>query len=221
MQPPVIRTFDAAGLARREVIDADPDDEGVRALVGCGQNLPDQKIVIAHPETQTVCPPGRIGEIWVRGPSVAQGYWQQSEATERTFRARLKDTGEGPFLRTGDLGFLQDGELFVTGRLEGPDYRPRRELLSARYRTDRAAEPSAAAAGLRGRVCRGGRRPGAVGHCPGSGAAQTIGLHGHLHRDSPGRGRRARVGRGGDRAGPRGQRAENFQRQDPAARLPR
>ena len=47
--PPVIRTFDAAGLARREVIDADPDDEGARALVGCGQNLPDQKIVIADP----------------------------------------------------------------------------------------------------------------------------------------------------------------------------
>ncbi len=116
--PPVIRTFDAAGLARREVIDADPDDEGVRALVGCGQNLPDQKIVIADPETQTACPPGRIGEIWVRGPSVAQGYWQQPEATERTFHARLKDTGEGPFLRTGDLGFLQDGELFVTGRLK-------------------------------------------------------------------------------------------------------
>jgi 8-amino-7-oxononanoate synthase len=116
--PPVIRAFDAAGLARREVIDADPDDEGVRALVGCGQNLPDQKIVIADPESRTACPAGRVGEIWVHGPSVAQGYWQQPEITERMFRARLKDTGEGPFLRTGDLGFLQDGELFVTGRLK-------------------------------------------------------------------------------------------------------
>ena len=118
LEPPVVRAFDAAGLARGEVIDADPDDEGVRALVGCGRNLPDQKIVIADPETLTACPPGRVGEIWVRGPSVAQGYWQQPEATQRTFRARLKDTGEGPFLRTGDLGFLQDGELFVTGRLK-------------------------------------------------------------------------------------------------------
>ena len=116
--PPVIRTFDAAALARHEVIDADPDDEGVRGLVGCGQNLPDQKIVIANPELRTACPAGRIGEIWVRGPSVAQGYWQQSEASDRMFRARLQDTGEGPFLRTGDLGFLQDGELFVTGRLK-------------------------------------------------------------------------------------------------------
>jgi 8-amino-7-oxononanoate synthase len=116
--PPVVRTFDAAALARREVIDADPDDASMRALVGCGENLPDQKIVIADPESRTACPTGRIGEIWVRGPSVAQGYWQQPEASERTFRARLKDTGEGPFLRTGDLGFLQDGELFVAGRLK-------------------------------------------------------------------------------------------------------
>jgi 8-amino-7-oxononanoate synthase len=117
-EAPVVRTFDAAGLARRELIDADPDDDGVRALVGCGRNLPDQKIVTADPDTLVQCPPGRIGEVWVWGPSVAQGYWREPEATERTFRARLKDTGEGPFLRTGDLGFLQDGELFITGRLK-------------------------------------------------------------------------------------------------------
>ena len=95
-----------------------PDDEGVRALVGCGENLPDQRIVIVDPDTLVSCPPGRIGEVWVYGPSVAQGYWQQPEATERVFHAKLKDTGEGPFLRTGDLGFLQDGELFITGRLK-------------------------------------------------------------------------------------------------------
>jgi 8-amino-7-oxononanoate synthase len=117
-EPPVVRTFDAAGLARREVIDAEPDDEGVRPLVGCGSNLPDQKIVIVDPETLCPCPADHIGEIWVQGPSVAQGYWQEVESTQRTFHARLKSTGEGPFLRTGDLGFLQDGELFVAGRLK-------------------------------------------------------------------------------------------------------
>jgi 8-amino-7-oxononanoate synthase len=117
-EPAVIRTFDAEALTAGEVVDAEPGAEGVRALVGCGQNLPDQKIAIADPDTLTRCPPGHIGEIWVSGPSVAQGYWRQNEATEATFRAYLKDTGEGPFLRTGDLGFLQDGELFVTGRIK-------------------------------------------------------------------------------------------------------
>jgi 8-amino-7-oxononanoate synthase len=117
-RPPIIRTFDAAALARNEVLDAEPDDAGARALVGCGENLPDQRIVIVDPDTLVSCPPGHIGEVWVYGPSVAQGYWQQAEATERVFHAKLQDTGEGPFLRTGDLGFLQDGELFITGRLK-------------------------------------------------------------------------------------------------------
>ncbi|MHC4179142.1 MAG: aminotransferase class I/II-fold pyridoxal phosphate-dependent enzyme, partial [Planctomycetota bacterium] len=116
--PLVIRTFEAAALAGGQVIDGEPDDDGVRPLVGCGQSLPDQKIVIADPDAMTRSPAGRIGEIWVSGPSVAQGYWRQPEATQQAFRAYLKDTGEGPFLRTGDLGFMEDGELFVTGRLK-------------------------------------------------------------------------------------------------------
>jgi len=115
---PVVRHFDAAALARGQVIDAEPDVESSRPLVGCGRSLRDQEIVIANPDAMTTCPADKIGEIWVRGPSMAQGYWQQREATERTFRARLNDTGEGPFMRTGDLGFVQDGELFVTGRVK-------------------------------------------------------------------------------------------------------
>ena len=117
-QPPVIRTFEAAALLDGQVVDGEPEDDGVRPLVGCGESLPDQRIVIADPETMTRSAAGRIGEIWLSGPSVAQGYWHQPEATEQAFRAYLKDTGEGPFLRTGDLGFMQDAELFVTGRLK-------------------------------------------------------------------------------------------------------
>jgi acyl-CoA synthetase (AMP-forming)/AMP-acid ligase II len=60
----------------------------------------------------------QVGEIWVTGPSVAQGYWGLEEETRKTFQAHVADTGEGPFLRTGDLGFLHEGELFVTGRLK-------------------------------------------------------------------------------------------------------
>ncbi len=59
-----------------------------------------------------------MGEIWVSGSSVAQGYWNRVQETEQTFGAYVAETGEGPFLRTGDLGFLQDGELFITGRLK-------------------------------------------------------------------------------------------------------
>ncbi len=115
---PVVRTFDAEALENHQVVDALADEEGARELVGSGGKLLDQRIVIAHPENLTTLPPDQIGEIWISGPSVAQGYWNRAEETERTFRAYLKDTGEGPFLRTGDLGFIQDGELFVTGRLK-------------------------------------------------------------------------------------------------------
>jgi len=115
---PVVRTFDAEALENNTVVDALADEEGAREMVGSGGKLLDQRIVIAHPENMTSVPPDQIGEIWVSGPSVAQGYWNRAEETERTFRAYLKDTGEGPFLRTGDLGFIQDGELFVTGRLK-------------------------------------------------------------------------------------------------------
>ncbi len=117
-QPPVVRWVESRALLANRIVDGTPGQNGSRALVGCGGTLPDQKIVIADPESMTLCPADRIGEIWVHGPSVAQGYWRQPEATEATFRAYLKDTGQGPFLRTGDLGFLRDGELFITGRLK-------------------------------------------------------------------------------------------------------
>ena len=64
------------------------------------------------------CAADEVGEIWVSDPSVAQGYWRRDAETEATFRAFLADTGEGPFLRTGDLGFIRDGELYVTSRIK-------------------------------------------------------------------------------------------------------
>jgi 8-amino-7-oxononanoate synthase len=116
--PPVIRHFDAKALENNQVVDALADEEGARALVGCGGNLLDEEVVIANPDTLTRCAADEVGEVWVSGPSVAQGYWERTEETEHTFRAFLKDSGRGPYLRTGDLGFMQDGELFVTGRIK-------------------------------------------------------------------------------------------------------
>jgi acyl-CoA synthetase (AMP-forming)/AMP-acid ligase II len=95
---------------------APPEDRSV--AVSCGQAPPGEQIAIAEPETAVRQPPGRIGEVWLSGPNVAQGYWNRPEETSRTFRACLADTGEGPFVRTGDLGFVKDGQLFVTGRLK-------------------------------------------------------------------------------------------------------
>ncbi|HYO26046.1 MAG TPA: aminotransferase class I/II-fold pyridoxal phosphate-dependent enzyme [Lacipirellulaceae bacterium] len=115
--PPVVRAFDAGALEKHEVRAVDAGAAGGRELVGSGGNLLDQNIVIADPETLQQQPANRVGEIWVSGPSVAEGYWRRPEETQQTFGAMLSD-GRGPFLRTGDLGFLADGELFVTGRLK-------------------------------------------------------------------------------------------------------
>ena len=116
--PPIVKTFDAKLLEYNRVREVPADAEGARTLVSCGQTLAEQEIVIAHPERLTRSAPDEVGEIWVAGRSVAQGYWNRPDETERVFGARLADTGAGPFLRTGDLGFLCAGELFVTGRLK-------------------------------------------------------------------------------------------------------
>ncbi len=87
-------------------------------LVGNGGAPPGHEIVIVDPDKQTLCKSEEIGEIWISGPSVAQGYWNRPEDSEKTFRAMLADKGEGSFLRTGDLGFIHAGELYVTGRLK-------------------------------------------------------------------------------------------------------
>ncbi len=87
------------------------------ALVGHGKTDDTQELIIADPDTFSSCEPLKIGEIWLKGPSVAAGYWNKPDATAETFHAHLKD-GRGPFLRTGDLGFLHNGELYITGRLK-------------------------------------------------------------------------------------------------------
>jgi acyl-CoA synthetase (AMP-forming)/AMP-acid ligase II len=112
---PIIRHFDSHQLADNHVV---PVAEGAgRAIVGCGQSVERQEIAIVDPATMRRCEPGEIGEIWVRGPGVAKGYWNNPAASAETFGATLP-AEKGTFLRTGDMGFLFDGELFVTGRIK-------------------------------------------------------------------------------------------------------
>ncbi len=107
---------DRAALAAHKLVDAGRGAGGQR-LVSCGRPLGDQEVVIVDPKTNLPLSTGAVGEVWVRGGSIAGGYWNNHEATSQTFGARLSD-GRGPFLRTGDLGSFNDGELFVTGRLK-------------------------------------------------------------------------------------------------------
>ena len=112
---PKIVSFRTGDLEHGKASSAAPGDS-VRELVACGQVPPGQRLVIVDPEQRTLLPDGEIGEIWLAGPSVAQGYWKLPDETLRTFGATLASSGEGPYLRTGDLGFVHDGQLFIAGR---------------------------------------------------------------------------------------------------------
>jgi acyl transferase domain-containing protein/acyl-CoA synthetase (AMP-forming)/AMP-acid ligase II/acyl carrier protein/SAM-dependent methyltransferase len=114
---PVFCPLEATALQRNRVMEPSREQHSVRTPVGCGRTTLDTKIAIVHPESMIPCSPDEVGEIWVSSPSVAQGYWNRPQETEHTFRAHLAD-GAGPFLRTGDLGFVKKGHLFVTGRLK-------------------------------------------------------------------------------------------------------
>jgi acyl-CoA synthetase (AMP-forming)/AMP-acid ligase II len=108
----------ANALEKNKIVGATETDSNVQTLVGCGWTTIDTQIVIVNPETLKPCSPEIVGEIWVSGSTIAQGYWGKPQETQETFQSYLADTGAGPFLRTGDLGFIKDGELFVTGRLK-------------------------------------------------------------------------------------------------------
>lgn len=87
-----------------------------RTLVAVGQVHAEAEVAIVDPTTLRRCASDVVGEIWVRGSGIGRGYWKQPAETESTFCARIAPDGEGPFLRTGDLGFIDAGQLFITGR---------------------------------------------------------------------------------------------------------
>jgi amino acid adenylation domain-containing protein/non-ribosomal peptide synthase protein (TIGR01720 family) len=116
---PVCRDFDSRALEHNRAVEITAGSVGdTRTLVSSGRAGADTEILIVEPETLTRCAPGEVGEIWVSGPGLAQGYWNRPEQTQRTFNARLADYSKRPFLRTGDLGFFNGDQLFVTGRLK-------------------------------------------------------------------------------------------------------
>ncbi len=139
MRPTRIAAFDRAALAQNRVTPAPADAPGAIRLVSNGRVAEGVSARLVDPASDTACPPGQVGEIWVTGPFTASGYWRRPAATAATFGARLADSGEGPFVRTGDLGFLYEDELYICGRLK--------DMLIIRGHNVYAEDIEAAAAG--------------------------------------------------------------------------
>lgn len=115
---PVIGSFDQRSLEHGVAKRVPPTAARGRSIVSCGRPLGVDALLVVDPSSQRPLPEDRIGEIWVAGRSVAAGYWRQPDVTREVFGARPRGDGGPRFLRTGDLGFLHEGQLYVTGRLK-------------------------------------------------------------------------------------------------------
>ncbi len=114
---PEMKTFSASDLEQGKVSMLVSEEEQGKEIVSCGGIPSGHKVEIVNPHTLQRCAAHEIGEIWVSSDSVAKAYWNRQEATIQTFKATLQD-GEAHYLRTGDLGFVMDGHLYVTGRVK-------------------------------------------------------------------------------------------------------
>ncbi len=115
---PKVLHLDRTQLAAHRAVPVPEPQAQSQTVVGCGSSLNGQQLLVVDPQSSNVLADGHVGEIWVRGSSVARGYWNCDALNEETFRATLDAQSDQHFLRTGDLGFRLDGELFVTGRLK-------------------------------------------------------------------------------------------------------
>lgn len=116
-EAPKLLRCDRSALGGGRVVGAAERSNDALTLVGCGNDFAPHDVRIVDPETRRERPLGEVGEVWVRCASAGQGYFGQEALSDEVFRART-ESGEGPFLRTGDLGFVWEGELFIAGRLK-------------------------------------------------------------------------------------------------------
>ncbi len=148
---PVVRSFSRRALEENRVEPCSADDPEAIRLVGCGKPWHWERLAIVDPKTRRKLESGQVGEIWIESPQVGLGYWNRREETARTFHARLVGRRNGRFLRTGDLGFVHEGQLFVTGRikeliiLDGRNYYPH-DIEQAVCRSHSALRPNEGAA---------------------------------------------------------------------------
>jgi acyl-CoA synthetase (AMP-forming)/AMP-acid ligase II len=116
-EEPTLLEVDARALEEGVLRPADGEGPS-KLLVGSGSPFEGSELIVVDPDEGRRCPDGKVGEIWFSGPGVAKGYWRDPEETAETFDARLADSPETPYLRTGDLGAILDGELYVVGRIK-------------------------------------------------------------------------------------------------------
>ena len=117
-QEPLVLSVSGGALESHQVEIVSESVLDARSLIGCGSPLSNTQVAIVNPETCKRCESDGVGEIWVAGPSVAQGYWNKPDLTAELFDRSIAGQEEGRYLRTGDLGFMKDGQLFITGRLK-------------------------------------------------------------------------------------------------------
>ena len=115
---PTIAYLDKKALTEDKVIAVNSEHPDSKAVVSCGHTWLEDEIIIVNSETKLQCAEDKIGEIWARGAGIGKGYYQRVEQTEATFQAKLADNPDKTYLRTGDLGFIKDGELYITGRIK-------------------------------------------------------------------------------------------------------
>jgi acyl-CoA synthetase (AMP-forming)/AMP-acid ligase II len=113
---PVTYLADRSALEEGKIKPSENGNE--QLLVSSGPPLLELRVAIVDPDSHKKCEPYTVGEIWVSGDNISKGYFNREEETEYTFKAYIKESGEGPFLRTGDFGFIHEGHLYVTGRLK-------------------------------------------------------------------------------------------------------
>ena len=117
-EEPVIRSFDKNKLTNYEVHPVAADDENASLMVGSGQVIPSEDVIIVDPDKRKRQKDNEIGEIWIHSPSSGIGYWKKPEESMDVFQGRLAADDGKSYVRSGDLGFFHEGELFVTGRLK-------------------------------------------------------------------------------------------------------
>lgn len=115
---PIVKTFDKDALVEHRVVEVDPTHDRAKKLVGCGQEIRGEEVIIVNPETRRRLPDSNVGEIWINSPSGGTGYWNKPELSKEIFQARVSPDNGKDYIRSGDLGFMDKGELFVCGRLK-------------------------------------------------------------------------------------------------------